>query len=734
MSPVSLESFLDAFFGAENDLSLPAQWRQTPQFRPFLPFVEDLEKETRRPLLLPREHGGNSLLYACAWDAAQGRRLSEALRAFIGPTWSDFDGVPVKPRTGDSVEQALASLGPATIYRMRLDGARRSEAWHAAALLRDVWLAAPERLVEEQVPLGRLLRDLDLALAAHDAQLSALLIEKIEQSRELQPANVAFLKIRWMRAMGDAEGLLRLPGLDELLNLRLPLAVRDAVLAAGHEVHLAQNKVAGDLAGAVANAESHLGFMRRLLDDVRVPPTEAGLDALLALLLAEARAGRPRVTPVLDDGNLTAWQRSLLAGIRSQVTPTAQDQDPTAMVQAALAEGQPAEAWAVLDLVKNQQARLQFAVQCALSLKDPTVTRTVAEELASIDESLRRAVLSPPWFSEVWQAHVVALPSTSPAPTGSTGALPVNWLELLQMLLEGSIDDAEGVVADRAVGWPPVGRMDHQVNALLLQFDPSSAAFADLTNVLPRLLESINEVQLAPRTAATCVTLFALNEELTPAAVRALLEALRLAVVSAPTDYADLLDVVTAVLPRAVSVPAADWFLDLVDYLLAAPAASVDARQAFCTQVLTRLHVLARRLQPAQRLLGDLLCRDVGLVLDWAPSGDQATTTEDRAATAARGTVLLYSLQTAALARVKKALQGLSEHLTVHVSEEHDGSPRLKSQVQNSDVLVLATRRATHAATGFIEQWRRRDSVLVYAPGAGSASMLASAWSALTGR
>ena len=734
MTALEVEGFLKAFFGEGNDLTLPSNWRQSPQFRHILPFVEDLEIGARRPLLLPREHGGTSLLYACAWDAAQARRLAESLRAFIGPTWSDFVGLPVQPRPGDPVEQSLASLGATTVFRLRIDGRRRADAWHAASLLRDVWLAAPERLVEDQVPLGRLLRDFELALAAHDEQFSELVLEAIDRSRELQPANVAFLRIRRLRALGDAEGILRLPGLDDLLSLRLPHAVRDAVLAAGQAVHLDGYKTAGDAAGAVAAAHDQLAFLSRLIDHVRMPSSEAAVDALHALLASEAVHGRRRLVPDEIAGDVTPWQLSLLAEARAAEGPAEpEEQDPTALVQAALTDGRPAEAWASLHRITNQEARLQLAVQCALSLKDPVVTRQVAGDVEACDEMVRRAVLSPPWFGDVWRDHVAGIAAGAGAAPAAQVPDPSSWIEMLSLLLNGTAVDAPALVDDQAAAWLPVGRADREVNTLLVQFDPSGMPFERLTSVLPRLLESITDEEPAPCTAGTCVTLLALNEELTPAAVRALLEALRLAVASAPTDYADLLESVSSVLPRALSLSTADWFLDLVDHLLAAPAASAEARVGFCTQVLTRLHVLSRRLDPSQRLLADLLSRDVGLVLDWAPGEDIATQV-DALGAAPTATVLLYSLQTAALSRVKKALERLSAHITVHVSEEHDGSSRLKSQVQNSDVLVLATRRATHAATGFIEKWRRADSVLVYAPGAGSASMLASAWSAITGR
>ncbi len=730
MTQVDVADFLETFFGPGNDLALSVDWRQIPAFRSsFLPFVEDLEAGNRNPVLLPREAAGASLVYAWAWSPAQGRRLAEALRAFIGPTWSDFNGIAQKPRAGDPVEAALQALGDGIFFRFRIDAARRHEAWRAANLLREVWAATPARLVENQPPVGRLLRDFDMALAAHDQQLSAAVLEEIGRSGQLQPTNVAFLKIRRLRTFGDYQVLLRMPELHEVIDLRLPMAVRDTLLVAAQAVHLAQSKEANDPDGAARAAQEHLHHLRRLSDDVRVPPSEEAVDALLALLAADGDSARSRQLHDHLQDSATSWQRSLLA----RITPDerAPEGDAAGRVRAALTSGRPGEAWLETHAIEDATARLQLQVQCALTLQDAQVTQEVQAALQASTDAVQQAVLTPPWFARVWDEQVAQVVGGG---TKSAGVRPPrDWGDLLSSLLTDDIDDPVQVLDDYASAWPPPGNQDRDLDQLLSRFDPSSTATYDnLTLIVPRLLEAVSDEQPAPRTAATCVTVLALSEDLTPAAVRALLEALRLSVVSAPADYGDILAVVQSVLPRTISVQTADWFLDAVDHLLAAPAPQETARSAFCVEVLTRLRGVLRRLSSPQRHLAQQLSNDLRLELEWEPTDASAVSGE--IGPDLTGTVLLYSLRSSVLSRVKATLETLSGALTVHVSEEHDGSPRLRAQVQASDVLVVATRRAPHAATGAIERWRRASSVLVYAPGAGSASMLSSALAALTNR
>ncbi|MBO1903246.1 hypothetical protein J4H92_14975 [Leucobacter weissii] len=129
-----------------------------------------------------------------------------------------------------------------------------------------------------------------------------------------------------------------------------------------------------------------------------------------------------------------------------------------------------------------------------------------------------------------------------------------------------------------------------------------------------------------------------------------------------------------------------------------------------------------RRLDDALRDLAALVTADVGLDFDWSvPAPLERTSGDPESAIALR--ILLYSLDGGTLARVQKAIGQRWPAVTVRTSSEKDGSPMLKQYARNADLVVVATRRAAHAATGCIAD--NAGSALVrYPDGAGSASML----------
>ncbi|MEG4407456.1 hypothetical protein [Microcoleus sp. MON2_D5] len=75
--------------------------------------------------------------------------------------------------------------------------------------------------------------------------------------------------------------------------------------------------------------------------------------------------------------------------------------------------------------------------------------------------------------------------------------------------------------------------------------------------------------------------------------------------------------------------------------------------------------------------------------------------------------------------RVKTILEAACQPITVDLSHDRGGNDRLSQWVRNSDLVVMATASAKHAATGFIEANRPQHlSPILFMNSKGNASML----------
>ena len=84
----------------------------------------------------------------------------------------------------------------------------------------------------------------------------------------------------------------------------------------------------------------------------------------------------------------------------------------------------------------------------------------------------------------------------------------------------------------------------------------------------------------------------------------------------------------------------------------------------------------------------------------------------------------VYSLAEAAAQRFARVLSQMVKGVKVTVNSDHVGTEALRAMARNSDLLVVATRTAKHAATIAIEQARQPDAHVIYPTGKGSSSML----------
>jgi hypothetical protein len=196
--------------------------------------------------------------------------------------------------------------------------------------------------------------------------------------------------------------------------------------------------------------------------------------------------------------------------------------------------------------------------------------------------------------------------------------------------------------------------------------------------------------------------------------------------------YSELLDDLGAECGRWAGPDRATVVLDLVDLLASAACPDEEARLRLVIALLRPLHDHSARLESDQARFASQLGYELGTGLEW-PTVDDLD--QDQALTELSSSkVLLYSLDEGVLKRTETVLGTLVPGIDVKLSHDHVGSARLRSVVRGVDVIVMATRCATHAATGFIRANASAGALVTEADGSGSASLLRAGIAALRAR
>ena len=150
------------------------------------------------------------------------------------------------------------------------------------------------------MPIGRLLRDFRLAWSPVTRSCRPADLEQIAASGGLDAANVAFLKIRRLDAIGSRVRALDWPEVDDVLRMRLPSGVRQILLAAVHDRYLQEASVRLDTEAAVEALRERPQYLA-LHSGPRVVHQAQALATLLVLDRLYPTAAPHEVGPDLHD-------------------------------------------------------------------------------------------------------------------------------------------------------------------------------------------------------------------------------------------------------------------------------------------------------------------------------------------------------------------------------------------------------------------------------------------------
>jgi hypothetical protein len=683
------ETFLEGFFGTGNTV-WPDRDPYSPVGRRLLPLFRPLYEPGDVPVVLPRRRPGRSdappsplLAYVIAWNATHATAVAELLSAFVGPSYTWFDGRPAQLDGEDPVDRAVLDLvGPGCAFVLASPTQQTStQAWKALELLQEAVARRPARTWTIPKPIGRLLAEFELALAAGDAATSAAVLDQLRVGGGLSGLNFAHLQVKRLSRLGRDDELLRLAELGDVVAARPPMPVVDAVLAAIYQTALAEALTAGDLRLATDRLLERGHLVPALLD--------TALEDGATLLGAEARA-------VLC---VAAWiRRDTRALARLLKTPS--DREQLGRLSPAL----------VAEVVQDLERAADSARVGAPAGRTPAGDNRGGSEreLAAVGVAALREPAEPPTPLRSWRDWVRATIADAPeaewphpSEEWRTWDAPATGDDDLAALMAAADDDG----ASRL--WSLVGAF---VDADAYQRPAASSAREFIRNAL-------TYGRFGPADLAGLVALTELVLRAAPSA----------------EAYAELLDDLRAECDRWVGAERANVALDLADLLVRAACPDNEARLRLALALLHPLHTHQGRLDPSEAVFARQLSSELATGLVWAaPTGDEAAAVPSTPP--APVTVLLYSLDQAVLARVTDALAELAPGSKVHQSHDHVGTDQLKQWARNAQAIALATRCAKHAATGFIRANARPDATIAEADGSGSASLLLAAMSALRWR
>lgn len=672
------EAFASDFRNIAGFSGLPTKWRT---------LFEDVLTSAVDPhipgAILPAPMGKGCRIYAVAADQTEWRRLRPLLSAFAGPTLTNFTGVVQAPSSTDPMD-AFASSLPAEVIAVAEALDTGVDAMRALRRMLAMIRQAPESSLKPPRPTSWLLSDFEDALNVGDRTRAERLVGRLRDECRLDALNLRFLSVQLLASLESWAELRESDYFIDLCLARKPGAIAS---------HLAETLFQTDLAAAfytedIDNCRREYSKIRSLGTPlIAVPPPAA-----------------------LGPGG---WRLYAMAALSSE--------NPDPGLLRSLAEG-PDLGWISSHLkAPGIEAEVLVAPEPDADFAE---IRKALERLTDLPEEQRIRLLEIEPFRSLFAGGAEVQPAS----------IPLGWRDWLKRIPDPDYTIAFEIARKGALEWPIEVAAD-PVEATALAEDLADAladkvSRARLAQALPLIVNWLQRDALFPRASMrpvyeTVLTLFALGEARDQgimASSGVVGEAI-LAIGNSVSDYQRLIHSLETLITEGTGTGSVHMLLELIEATIRHPCPDSSAREGFWLTALAVLEPLRHRLEPVQ--LASLAT--LGGLLGWS---DQPFADAAAAAPSQFGTKLanlrigIYTLTESAARQAASVLARVAPSVIVQTSSEHVGSAQLKAMAENSDLLIITSLSATHAATDFIRTHRPTSKPICWAAGRGFTSIV----------
>ncbi|MBW4599613.1 MAG: hypothetical protein KME29_08360 [Calothrix sp. FI2-JRJ7] len=736
-SNASTLRFLEQFFGASNKFDLDKIKRTEGKSAKIRPWVELLTQSTPQPTILPCWRPINNQVdwYGIAFSPKQLRRLSEELMAFVGPTYSTYRGQTAQLNLQDPIEAAINQFTQGNAIKFNGDS---SQIWQALERMRQVSARCVKHNREIPRPTGRVLRDFYMALQAGARSCAEQELQYLANQHRLDALNLLFLRVQLLAELEQWNELLTLPELSNLLQVKRPFAVTIALLKAVYQVELLHFEEKNTPSSAIAYFKE---FVFPRYQNLFAARAGSKVPEVLKLFMLLAVSVEPK-KPALRDELLaieTAEHRNYLERLAQSlpdITPC-NEEDPLQQAEKLASEADFDQLFLVLRDVPLSQRKVSLLFQGAYELQTLEAEKTALQAFDELTIEEQTAFLKLRWNQDClnrWRGSTEEVTNTQLAET-----IPASWLEWLSQL-------DKQPTWERALFTARQGSSEWDVTSLLVQpnavyeFEEllstvGSKAESVLHNAIPYLLGFFQKDQLFPR--SEFFNLYQLLLEILVISTEGgdadlvLFNDLVIALLNLGLDakkYTDIINCALDLWKRYESPKKVDWALDLLDILVLNSSQNMSVREQTLFTVAESLRNFAGRIDEEQWGILRSLVKDLKFEEAFSWLFDKQIVEQESEVDIFQKlngkSVLIYTLTETAALRVKSILEAASK-VKVNISHDKGGTDRLGQWVKNSDIVLMVTASAKHAATNFIEANRPPHlAPILLVNSKGSASML----------
>jgi hypothetical protein len=688
------------------------------------------------PLLLPVfDLSGPTVWYAMAVDARRSAQLSQELMSFVGPSYSDFDGIEVALRSENRLEQALKERFGRHVFRFEANKASESkELNQALALYNNLLTRRPILTKIPNRPIGQIRSEFDRVLSLGDAERADQLLDEFNQSGRLTAEQQKFLLIRRNAGLGNWDAIASDTNLLRVMaEISLPpqtlLDIVDALYITRIEpIEVGANaeEIFDVFRNSIARLYSSLFLERR---GIRRPRF---LRAFMLYECTKEHPNKERCQRLVNDYPDDAVGRNLILSWFKTISDP-----PTSVVdcnaeeiidlahQAALDEDFEAAVVYLQEVLSDKRA-FSWVLRFANKSGSRELAQKALQSVDSLDDSLKASLI---------KGHETLIGKLVEQSKETAFRPQRDWLTWVSWVVEDlpAPQDALDVLEEALPRWSvdTFRRSADDIFSLSALINGASDRSQQcLRSAYPKLYDFFAVGDGLPAREfislySSLVTLIGISEGVDEDELE-LASSLAAAMLQVGLDesgYKELVSDLDCILDQNASYTNLSWALDTAEMLALHPAGDGEARAQFFSKVVNEAFKYAHRLDRVLRLNLELLAKDFGcaeLLDSMLSQSDESNPEPD---TEFAGIIGIYSLTVSAAQRAKEVLAQSYPKASIEINSDHVSTERLKSLVKRAEIMAFSWRSSKHQAYYAAKEARAPRS-LTMVKGKGTSSII----------
>lgn len=729
------QQFLERFFGDGNAI----QWSQyaaslsTDAIRISLePWIVRFQQQ-QSPYCLPRVDttSQQTSWYVLCTDSRQTRSVRESLQSFIGPTYANFNGELATLSPSDPIEQLCQQSFGQLVFRLPVlenkDRVKFNSLLNTLMEFRD---RDSSRSLAAVKPIGRLLRDLEMAIIAGNEYSACQINTEIRSRGRLSATNLAFLQVHIFAAFNHWAEILLMPNLSDLMQVRRPKRISEQLAAAVYCQTLLKHEVTNEPSAAISTFRNQCGRYQTLVRSTDGFQSATAIKFAMVAAVAADPPNRPLAEQLLSEkveDSDRSWCEFLLSQLEvSQPTAMAAEAVGTfELAESRYTEGNFDEAFTLYLSQSPSHRSVCRVLELAVEIDSTNAASKAIEFLESADDDVRGKVLG----RKVCNGQIETL--TSLLGQSATGdPKPISSLAEWFQCLDDASNTANLIqVLDYGIGdWSITPDSNASQIAELLRPPRTGTAAETIRNSVPLFIRTFLPEREAKRENKAIynalIELLIYDESIGSDDLTAVEQLVEAILTTAPShdsgnnDFTFAADI-TKHLWETVAAPRhLDWALSMLDLLIDTGTQQHANLTPILVAITESIRPWTRRVTAHQWSLFSLLASDLGLCelfegIRPEPELDAPSDTITYRNALKGKSIAIYSLTERIARRFGQLAEQAFDGIKIHFVHDKVLTDRMKRLAQSADIFLINTWDAKHAATNGIKSNRMSNAMVL---------------------